>query len=167
MNRKELLEQKDRLQKELDKLEEMLKALPKGRWRAENGETYYFLAADSTIMDKTELGSIADCNRFNRGNYFRTQEEAYDYDEALRTKYALIDLAHELNDGKEIDWACLGQRKYFLRVNMRNRTQCLETDFNVHGKSAGTVYCLRENFLVEAEKLLGEQAIIDMIMAGV
>lgn len=33
MNRKELLEQKDRLQKELDKLEKMIKDMPKGRWR--------------------------------------------------------------------------------------------------------------------------------------
>lgn len=167
MNRKELLEQKDRLQKELDKLEEMIKAIPKGRWRAKNGEAYYFLAADGNKTDTMEVGSFADCNRFNRGNYFRTKEEACAYDEALRTKYALIDLAYELNNGEEIDWACLGQRKYFLRVNMRNHTPCLETDFNVCAKSVGAIYCLRENFLAEAEKLVGEQAIIDMIMAGV
>lgn len=167
MNRKELLEQKDRLQKELDKLEEMLKAAPKGRWRAKNGETYYFLASEGLVLNNEENNSLASCNRYNRGNYFRTKEEAYNYDVALRTKQKLIDLAHELNDGEEMDWTSLEQRKYFLRVNRRNRIYCLETDFNVYAKSAGTVYCLSEEFLTEAKKLLGEQAIIDMIMAGV
>lgn len=168
MNRKELLEQKDRLQKELDKLEEMLKAAPKGRWRAGNGEMYYYHSAEGVVLDKVESNTIADCNRFNRGNYFRTQEEAYDYDRVLRTKQKLIDLAYELNNGEEIDWRNLEQRKYYLRLEYIGKAATSLTDGSVWTlKCVGEVYCLSSDFLRRAKAEIGEQAIIDMIMAGV
>ena len=168
MDRKELLEQKDRLQKELDKLEEMLKAVPKDRWRAKNGETYYYLTSEGIVVNREENNSLASCNRYNRGNYFRTKEEAYNYDVVLRTKQKLKDLAYELNNGEEIDWTSFEQRKYYLRLDCSGKAATPLTDGYIWTiKCPGEVYCLSADFLRRAKAEIGEQAIIDMIMAGV
>ena len=46
------------------------------RWRAEKGERYYCICADSTIYDLIEEGDQTDNTNYEYGNYFRTREAA-------------------------------------------------------------------------------------------
>ena len=51
------------------------KRVEKIRWRAEEGEDYYYFANQGTIMKCEEDYSLLDANRHEFGNYFRTKEQ--------------------------------------------------------------------------------------------
>lgn len=49
--------------------------IPK-RWRADDGEIYYYIDSYQRILDKTDLRHSYDDMRYEMGNYFKTEEEA-------------------------------------------------------------------------------------------
>lgn len=49
--------------------------IPK-RWRADDGERYYYIDSYQRILDKTDLTHSYDDMRYEMGNYFETEEEA-------------------------------------------------------------------------------------------
>lgn len=67
-----------RLQDEADTVEEKPK-----RWRAENGEGYWFCTSRGDIAHGREDYSSENDFTFNTGNYFRTEKEVLDYREKL------------------------------------------------------------------------------------
>lgn len=46
------------------------------RWRAEKEERYYFINPSFEVVSSSEVYDRVDNNRFNAGNYFRTEEQA-------------------------------------------------------------------------------------------
>ena len=49
--------------------------IPK-RWRADDGERYYYIDSYQRILDNTDLRHSYDDMRYELGNYFKTEEEA-------------------------------------------------------------------------------------------
>lgn len=52
------------------------KEVRKKRWRAKNGEKYFYIMTDMSVTDDTEANWYYDYSRYESGNYFRTEEEA-------------------------------------------------------------------------------------------
>ena len=46
------------------------------RWRADDGERYYYIDSYQRILDNTDLRHSYDDMRYELGNYFKTEEEA-------------------------------------------------------------------------------------------
>jgi len=46
------------------------------RWRADDGERYYYIDSYQRILDNTDLRHSYDDMRYELGNYFKTKEEA-------------------------------------------------------------------------------------------
>ncbi|WP_338966208.1 hypothetical protein KSU13_09250 [Fusobacterium nucleatum] len=46
------------------------------RWRADDGERYYYIDSHQRILDNTDLTHSYDDMRYELGNYFQTKEEA-------------------------------------------------------------------------------------------
>lgn len=90
MNREELLKQRDKLQKELDKLTELINKKDI-RFKPEYGEFYYYLDGDGIIQRTYWNDGVMDNYRYSVGNCFKTEEEVYDYQENLITKQQLKD----------------------------------------------------------------------------
>lgn len=51
------------------------------RWRARQGESYYFITSEGLISAAIEDGSFDSSMRYNAGNYFQTDENAVPYRE--------------------------------------------------------------------------------------
>ena len=51
----------------------------KKRWRAEYGETYYFVSGAFEIEDNIESGHSVDAKRHKNGNYFKNEGECQKY----------------------------------------------------------------------------------------
>ena len=49
------------------------------RWRADNEEKYYYIDALLNICSSVELGRSIDNDLYNKGNYFRTENQAQKY----------------------------------------------------------------------------------------
>lgn len=46
------------------------------RWRADMGNTYYYVTPTKKIHESTEIRTLGDKARWECGNYFRTEEDA-------------------------------------------------------------------------------------------
>lgn len=116
MDREELLKQRDKLQKELDKLTELINKKDI-RFKPGYGEYYYFLGSNGHIIKTDWVNLTSDCFRYSSGNCFKTEQEAYDYKENLITKQQLKDLALELDNGAEVGWNYKDNRKYTIYIS--------------------------------------------------
>lgn len=70
-----MMRTKEQIQEEIRVLQEELDNLPKGRWRAEAGEDYWFIREDDVFWT-IEDGCRFDDSRYALGNCFKTEEEA-------------------------------------------------------------------------------------------
>lgn len=68
------------------------KRVEKVRWRAEDGKSYYYVGNQGILMVDTEDGHIADKNRYEFSNYFRTSEQA---EEAAKRVKEVLHKFHE------------------------------------------------------------------------
>ncbi len=66
---------------------EMPKETKPPRWRAEEGNIYYFISDVGEISVSTEYHVMFDNFRYNTGNYFSTEKEAKQYRESLLAKH--------------------------------------------------------------------------------
>lgn len=164
MNREELLKQRDKLQKELDKLTELINKKDI-RFKPEYGGYYYYLGSNGNITKTDWANLTGDWFRYNSGNCFKTEDEGRDYKENLITKQQLKDLALELNNGVEIDWSDDKQLKFYIYFGKFQ--QDLDQDNNIGCSDIGQVYCIDESFLDVAKERIGEEKLIKLIKSGV
>ena len=164
MDKKELLKQRDKLQKELDKLTELINKKDI-RFKPECWEFYYYLDSSGTIERTYWNNGVFDNHRYNIGNCFKTEQEAYDYKENLITKQQLKDLALELDNGTEVGWNYKGNRKYTIYFS--HDSNKLVYDWNWVYRAAGEVYCTNEKFYEVAIERIGEEKLIKLIKSGV
>ena len=164
MDREELLKQKDKLQKELDKLTELI-SKKDIRFKPGYGEFYYYLDSLGFIQRTYWNDGPMDSYRYSVGNCFKTEQEAYGYKENLITKQQLKDLALELNNGVEIDWSDDKQLKFYIYLGKFQ--QDLDQDNNIGCLDIGQVYCIDESFLDVAKERIGEEKLINLIKSGV
>lgn len=65
-------EQSEEIRKKVDAINKKYKK----RWRAENGEEYYFITSTGHATSDTDEYSTTDNDRYRVGNYFETKEQA-------------------------------------------------------------------------------------------
>lgn len=164
MNREELLKQRDKLQKELDKLTELINKKDI-RFKPEYGEYYYYLGSNGNIIKTDWANLTSDWFRYNSGNCFKTEDEGRDYKENLITKQQLKDLALELDNGAEVGWSYKDNRKYTIYFS--HDSNKLVYDWNWVYRAVGGVHCTNEKFYEVAIERIGEEKLIKLIKSGV
>lgn len=158
-----MVEELEKLKKELEEIKnkiEKLEKQEKKRWRAEEGNDYYFINDCGNISWSVEDNGRTDNFRHFTRNYFKTGEEAQKHLDKLKTYFELMDLADELNNREEIDWKDIDQAKYFIFYNTREEKLLKSVYFNI--KFSGVIYCLDENFLEKAKERIGEERLLEL-----
>ena len=75
MNKKEAKQRIHNLEEELSELKHLLDQ-PEGRWRAEEGESYFRVWGCGDVSGDIEFGNERNQSLHNKGNYFKTEEQA-------------------------------------------------------------------------------------------
>lgn len=160
-NLEEIKKQIIELQSKVDKIENQKKEEKKGkRWRAKTDNEYFYVDDLGNVERTPEFNDNEDNYRFKIRNYFKTKEEAEEYQDIINTYYDLMDLAEELNNGRKIDWNNPYQEKYSIYYNGVDETlsiDCFETV-----KDLGQIYCLDGDFLEKAIEKIGKDKLIKL-----
>ena len=126
MNLEEIKKQISELQSKVAKLENENKKEEKQenkkgikRWRAKLDDKYFCVTGCGEADYSYENNDEFDNYRYKTRNYFKTEEEAEEYQEIINTYYDLMDLADELNNGEKIDWYDKIQRKYYIYFDLQ------------------------------------------------
>lgn len=151
-NLEELKKKYEELGKEIERLENQKS---NERWKANYGENYYCINEEGDTDLSIDCQYIEDSFRYKTRNYFKTNEEAQRHLDNINTYYDLMDLAEELNCGREIDWNDELQIKYYIFYNFRNNA--IESTTACRYKEMGQIYCLNENFLEIALQRIGKE----------
>jgi hypothetical protein len=159
----ELLEQQKELARQIKELKE--KDNKQKKWQPKKDEVYYFVSGDGDVEKCPHRNSFYDRWRIPQGNCFKTEREARQHLENLKTKIELRHLADELNGDRVIDWEHYNPTKYSIIYDYGLKTISLGT--NATARDAGVIYCLDENFADIAEQRIGEQRLINMIISEV
>lgn len=155
-NLEELKKQIRELQSKVAKIENESKEEKKGkRWRAKMNDTYFYVNDFGDVDSCHESNFDEDNYSYKTRNYFKTEEEAEEYQEIMNTYYDLMDLAEELNNGEKIDWNDFDQCKYLISYNNKNKK--LEINNVLKIQDIGQIYCLYDNFLDKAIEKIGEE----------
>ena len=160
-NLEEIKKQISELQSKVAKLENESKEEKKGkRWRAEINDTYFYINDAGYADVSHENNDSFDKYRFKTRNYFRTEEEAEEYQEIINTYYDLMDLADELNNGKKIDWYDDTQQKFYIYFDFK-RNKFVQS-YTYVTKDIGQIYCLNENIIGIAIEKIGTDKLIKL-----
>lgn len=145
----------EELKKKYEELGEEIKRLEsRKRWRAEEYDDYFYVNSFGNINSTQEENDENDNFVYKSRNYFKTEEEAQKHADQIHTYYDLMDLAEELNNGKEIDWSNCIQNKYYIYFDVSDKE--LKTDYINYSRYIGQIYCLDKNFLEKAKERIGE-----------
>lgn len=108
---KELEELKNKCNELEEKIRKLkLNEINEKRWRAENGDSYYYILSTGETHEDRDIGGAWENGRYNVGNYFRTKEEAKRTAKKIKIYMKLKELALRLNKCEEIDWQDYTQR---------------------------------------------------------
>ena len=155
-NLEEIKKQISDLQSKVAKIENESKEEKKGkRWRARINNPYFYVDDFGEVDGCREYNEYGDNYRYKTRNYFKSEEEAEEYQEVINTYYDLMDLAEELNNGEKIDWNDFDQCKYLISYNNKNKK--LEINNVLKIQDIGQIYCLYDNFLDKAIEKIGEE----------
>lgn len=70
------------------------------KWRAKIGEKYWFISDEGDVFSAYELGASTDTNRWNRGNYYKTEGDTKKHQKYLK---ALNILLTDASGGEYVD----------------------------------------------------------------
>lgn len=87
-----------------------------GRWKPEEGDVYYYIAADGQVWCDTWVNKEGETARFAFGNVYRTREEAQNAAARQRAEVRLKDWAAA--NGAFVPKP--GERYWFVSVNLDN-----------------------------------------------
>ena len=127
----------------------------KKRWRAEPGGKYFFASETGRIfVDKDDYTEI-DNARYDRGMYFKAEEELELYDKKWLITQKVEDIALRLGEPTEDDWKDSDVDKFCLVFDvLKNRI----VGNSIYGyKTIGNIYCLDINFLEVCLEEIGEE----------
>lgn len=87
-------------------------------WRAERGQEYYSISAEGYVSECLEYFDDNDKCRYERGNYYRTKEQAQAAADHQALWGPINNKAIELRGDWRPDWSDGNQRKYFMDFNI-------------------------------------------------
>ena len=141
---------------EVEVTEEQLKEIEKKskkRWRAYNGEYYFYIDVGGYIGHETEMYYESDDFKYSIGNYFKTKKEAEEYRNKLIYKQQYRDYVNEHNEF-EIDWKDQEQRKYNAAYDLMDDLFCI--DSSIVSYSEGVVYATSKQIIKDFIEEIGE-----------
>lgn len=147
------------------KIERLKQAKSSKRRKPEWKKSYYYIDSATNIGESVWSNTVPDNFRYSQNNCFKTEQEAQEHLENLKTKGELRLLAEELNEDEVIDWNDDDQDKYFIQYDFH--LKMLMREYNCDVQNQGTIYCLNETFLDKAINHIGEERLIKMIKSGV
>lgn len=161
MNKDELLKQKEVLQAELNKLEELIKQEEEPYYYTPKmKEKYFYLDDEGEVYYSFWDNMQKDIRRHEFGNCYKTQGEAINARDIQKDLVRLQRLALTLDKGEKIDWEYIQQNKYYIVYDHYNscitQTHCLTSQNNI-------IYCLSDEYMREATKLFGKERLKEIL----
>lgn len=161
MNKDELLKQKEVLQAELNKLEELIKREDEPAYYIPKmGEKYFYIDEKGDIWSDTWDDENKDIRKHTFGNCYKTFDKAYNTSDIQKDLVRLQRLALTLNRGEKIDWEYAQQDKYAIVYDYW-RTRLVQRA--CYCRQDGAIYCLSNEYLNEAKKLFGEDRLKEIL----
>lgn len=136
--------------------EEQVKEIekPKGkRWRAEEGEKYYFLSDLGEILSANDCRDKSDNFLYNTDNYFKTEEGAEEYRKKLLYRQQYIDYIGE-DLVTEDDWKKPSLGKHAACID--NYCNGLTITTNNYLRIQGVIYSNSKEKIEKFIKEIGE-----------
>lgn len=130
-----------------------IEKLSKKRWRAYNGEYYFYIDVGGYIGHETDMYYESDDFKYSIGNYFKTQKEAEEFRNKLIYKQQYRDYVNEHNEF-EIDWDNHRQSKFYAFFNFVEK--CVSISNTFYFKDQGTIYATSEEIIKDFIKEIGE-----------
>lgn len=161
MNKDELLKQKEVLQAELNRLEELIKREDEPAYYVPKmDEVYFFIDDEGDVCSGVWDGMKTDRYRQEFGNCYKTYTDAKYARDIQKDLVQLQRLALTLNKGEKIDWKNTKQIKYGLvydqHIERARQNYCYTIkDMNI--------YCLSDEYLNEATKLFGKDRLKEIL----
>lgn len=176
--KEELLAQADALRAELDKLDNMIKAMDRGTWkRVPLGTTYYYigfcptrnasydhtrhvvkqLGEFSAVISTTEDFAAEDVYNWENGNYFYSAMDAERSWRARSTEAKLRRLADKLNaEAGGLDWDNGNQCKYHLWYDGTTGKIITGEKYRNQYVDMRSIFCVDPDFVKKAIAEIGE-----------
>lgn len=120
-------------------------------WNPEEGDSYVLLLTDGVWSNNQWANGINENERFDRGNVFRTREEAQSEDRKRLAQMKIKRWIAEKNEGWEPDWNNRDSEKYFVYWQY---CEGLRIDCHWVKKFVENVYYMKSSKI--AEQLLKE-----------
>lgn len=150
MNKEELENKINELEKQLRGLKEELNKPESKVWKPEQSDIYYYIDNCGTIVREIYTKKSVDLGRLVLGNCFRTEKEAEFAVEKLKVTAELKMFAEEHNI-VPLDWDNKYQNKYVLRFT--SNVECFEYFCTVRGSE---IYFGSKELAKQAIKEIGE-----------
>lgn len=164
MNKDELLKQKEVLQAELNKLEELIKQEDEPAYYVPKmDEVYFYIGNDGDILNSTWgtwYGAEVDTFRHELGNCYKTYTDAKYARDIQKDLVRLQRLALTLNKGEKIDWKNTKQTKYGIVYD--HYIECVRQNY-CYTIQDNNIYCLSDKYLEEAIKLFGKDRLKEIL----
>lgn len=176
--KEELLAQANALRAELDKLDNMIKAIDRCTWeRMPRGGTYFFVGFCNTdnashdfdhhvvkrmgkytaVISTGDYGVEEDDYNWENGNYFRSAMDAERSWRARSTEARLRRLADKLNaEAGGLDWDNLEQRKYCLIYDGKAGKIVRCEIYRKQFADMRSIHCIDPDFVSDAIQEIGE-----------
>lgn len=141
---------------EVEVSEEQIKEIKKPkykRWRAEEGEEYYFLSDLGEILSAIDCRDKSDNFLYNTDNYFKTEEGAEEYRKKLLYRQQYIDYIGE-DLVTEDDWKDNDILKYYAYYDYDSNI--VDIDGGIYFKFQGTIYSKSKEKIEKFIKEFGE-----------
>jgi len=149
-------------QRQVRELSEDIDKLERGEHRSTSKrkrfDTYHFVGNDGAIEETVDARSGEDNFRFSIGNYFKTEEEAEEYVEALIIAQSLRDLAEEL-DELEPRRSC----RYGICYDTQTNSLATVTFSSRYSPPSQEIRCNSQEFLERALRRMGKDNLMKIM----
>ena len=160
MNKQELEQKIEQLQKQLDELKNVKVDETKKRWIPVENERYYYINGDLKIGDVIFYDDKYDNNLIELGDCFNTKEEAQFV--ADKIKYNLMFKNYVEEHSEPLDWKNHQQEKWCVYYDYYNN--CIGCDWRVGLKIQGEIYASSKQILKDAINYVGEENVKKYIL---
>lgn len=160
MNKNEIKNRIEEVEKELAQLRQDLEKEDKGIWKPDDCEDYYYIGYDGELEITYNSNLSVDYDIIAFGNYYKTREEA-EY-QAKVQKYTNLFRKYVEEHGDLIDWQNRSKEKWYTTYNFSDKkiyyTVCHCC------KQQGTIYASSEQILKDAVEFVGEDNVIKYVL---
>lgn len=127
---------------------------PKNKvWKPDDGELYYTVTGDTSILEYKYRELSDDIRRYTIGNCFKTKEEA---EFALEKQKVITELKRFAleNNECELDWSDTDKKKYFIAYNYKDKF--VDIVYSHFKKLGENIYFSSADIAKQAIKTIGE-----------